>query len=174
MIQGGRKMMRSRSMNRVSIALALAAGLFVASPAKAQNWTLYKHWNFAKAEFIHDLPFAEKKIVLQVSQADPERWTLALNNASNLIDLLGQGKVRIVIVAYGPGLKMLFAKTPVAARIQSLDHDGVEFDACHQTMLGIKRKTGHLPALVPQAAVVPGGIARLMQLEENGFAYVKP
>jgi intracellular sulfur oxidation DsrE/DsrF family protein len=124
--------------------------------------------------FVHDLAFAQKKIVLQVSGANPAQWNLALNNASNLLQYWGQGKVRIVIVTYGPGLKMLFAKTPVSVRIQSLDAEGVEFDACHQTMLKFKRKTGHLPALVSQAAVVPAGVVRLMQLEEAGFDYVKP
>jgi intracellular sulfur oxidation DsrE/DsrF family protein len=166
--------MSATSWVRTVAALALAASLLASAPAKAENWNLYKHWNFSKIAFIHDLPFAQKKIVLQVSEADPARWNLALNNASNLLQYWGQGKVRIVIVTYGPGLKMLFAKTPVSIRIQSLDAEGVEFDACHQTMLKFKRKTGHLPALVPQAAVVPAGVVRLMQLEEAGFDYVKP
>lgn len=166
--------MRARAWTRLAAAAALAAGLGLAVPAQAEHWELQKNWNYDKVAFIHDLPFAQKEIVLQASQGDPERWTLALNNASNLLDYWGQGKVRIVVVAYGPGLKMLFADSPVAKRIQSLDAAGVEFDACHQTMLGIKRKTGKLPNLVPQAAVVPGGIVRLMQLQEKHFDYVKP
>jgi intracellular sulfur oxidation DsrE/DsrF family protein len=155
-------------------ALTVITGLLGAVPAKAEHWSLYKQWDFAKPAFVHDLPFAKHKVVLQVSQGDVARWNLALNNASNVLQIFGQGKVRVVIVAYGPGLKMLFAKTPVAARLQSLDAEGVEFDACHQTMLNIKRATGHLPKLVPQAAVVPGGVVRIMQLEEHGFDYLKP
>ena len=166
--------MRARASTRLAAAAALAAGLGLAAPAQAEHWELQKNWNYDKAAFIHDLPFAQKEIVLQVSQGDPERWGLTLNNASNLLDYWGQGKVRIVVVAYGPGLKMLLADSPVAQRIQSLDAAGVEFDACHQTMLGMKRKTGKLPSLVPQAAVVPGGIVRLMQLQEKHFDYVKP
>ncbi len=158
----------------LTAALALAASLLAALPARAADWALYKHWNFAKPAFIHSLPFAQKRIVLQVSKDSPALWNLALNNVGNLLDYWGQGKIRVVLVAYGPGLKMLFADTPVAARIQSLNVEGVEFDACHQTMLKFKRKSGHLPALVPQAAVVPAGIVRIMQLEEHGFDYVKP
>lgn len=166
--------MRARVWNRLAAAAALAGGLGLAAPALAQHWEMQNHWNYDKAEFLHDLPFAEKKIVLQVSGPDPAQWGLALNNASNLLSYWGQGKVRIVVVTYGPGLKMLFANSPVAKRLESLDAEGVEFDACHQTMLGIQHKTGKLPKLVPQAVVVPGGIVRLMQLQENHFDYVKP
>jgi intracellular sulfur oxidation DsrE/DsrF family protein len=163
-----------KNLRNVALALVLSTVPFAAMPAKAAHWSLYKQWNFAKPAFIHDLPFVEKKVVLQVSQNDAERWNLALNNASNLLEIFGQGKVRIVVVAYGPGLKMLLANTSVAARIQSLDAEDVEFDACYQTMLGIQRQTGHMPELVPQAVVVPGGVVRIMQLEENGFDYLKP
>jgi len=166
--------MSAKPWTRFAAAAALTTGLAVAAPAQAEHWELQKHWNYDKIAYIHDLPFAQKKIVLQVSQGDKARWDLALNNAANLLEYWGQSKVRVVLVAYGPGLAMLFANSPVAARIQSLDASGVEFDACHQTMLGIKRKTGKLPKLVPQAAVVPGGIIRLMQLQEDHFDYVKP
>lgn len=166
--------MRASPWTRRAAAAALAAGLALAAPAQAEHWELQKNWNYDKLAFIHDLPFAEKNVVLQVSQGDPARWELALNNASNLLEYWGQGKVRIVLVAYGPGLKMLLADSPVAKRIQGLDAEDVEFDACHQTMLGMQRKTGKLPVLVPQAAVVPGGLVRLMQLQEAHFDYVKP
>jgi intracellular sulfur oxidation DsrE/DsrF family protein len=163
-----------RAGSIAALAALAFATLFAAAAARAEHWRLHKNWNFAKPAFLHDQPFAKKKIVLQVSEDGAPRWNLALNNASNLLDYWGQGKVRIVVVAYGPGLKMLFANSPVAARLQSLDAEGVEFDACHETMLGLKRRTGHLPDLVPQAAVVPGGVVRIMQLEENGFDYIKP
>jgi uncharacterized protein len=167
--------MNSRArLTCTAAALAVAVVLGAAPPASAAQWDLYQHWDFAKAAFVHDLPSAEKKIVLQVDEDDAPRWKLALNNAGNLLHYWGPGKVRIVVVAYGPGLKMLVAKSPMAARIQGLDAQGVEFDACHQTMLGVQRRTGHLPDLVPQAAVVPSGVVRLMQLEESGFDYVRP
>lgn len=168
------EIMSMRIWVKACAALIFAASLFTVPPAKAENWTLYKHWNYAKVAFVHDLPFAEKKVVLQVSQGVPARWNLVLNNITNLLAYWGQGKIRIVVVAYGGGLKMLLAKSPLATRIQSLYAEGVEFDACHVTMMKFKRETGHLPELVPQASVVPGGVVRIMQLEEAGFDYVKP
>ena len=47
------------------------------------------------------------KVVFQVSDADPAKWNLALNNARNVQQDLGSDKVAIEIVAYGPGIGML-------------------------------------------------------------------
>lgn len=163
----------SRMVRLVVPALALLA-CAAYQPAQAENWSLYKHYNYDKPEFVHSLPFAKEHAVIQVSQADPKRWTLVLNNAANLLNYFGPDNVQIVIVAYGPGLKMLFKDSKVADRIQSLNAEGVEFDACHNTMLSFKKKLGHLPKLVDSAAVVPGGIVRIMQLEAHGFRYIKP
>ncbi|WP_439097810.1 DsrE family protein, partial [Acidithiobacillus thiooxidans] len=80
----------------------------------------------------------------------------------------------IVVVAFGPGLKMLVANSPVAKTIAAMNAEGVEFDACHNTMLAMAKKLGHLPKLVPSAVIVPAGIVRIMQLESHGFDYVKP
>ncbi|AEK57551.1 conserved hypothetical protein [Acidithiobacillus caldus SM-1] len=97
-----------------------------------------------------------------------------MNTTQNILNYFGQEKVQIVIVAFGPGLKFLLANSPVKQRIAALDAEGVEFDACHNTMLQFQKKLGHMPELVPSAVVVPAGIVRIMQLESHGFDYVKP
>ena len=51
-----------------------------------------------------DKPFAEQKVVLQISDADPTKQTLVLNVASNLVKAYGQDKVDVEIVAFGPVL----------------------------------------------------------------------
>ena len=157
-----------------SALLSLTLVLGCTGLAQAANPSMLKDFNFDKPAFIHDLPFAQYKVVMQVSQDDPALLNLALNNAQNLLDYFGQEKVRIVIVAYGPGLPMLLKNSTVAQRIASLDIEGVEFDACHTTMEGMAKKLGHMPQLVPQAVVVPAGVARIMQLEKAEFAYIKP
>jgi len=43
------------------------------------------------------------KVVFQVRDADPAKWSLALNNARNVQQNLGHDKVAIEIVAHGPG-----------------------------------------------------------------------
>ncbi|MGC9163084.1 MAG: DsrE family protein [Thiomonas sp.] len=155
-------------------ALALLLGLMGSGLAQAANPSMLQNFDFDKPTFIHDLPFAEHKVVLQVSDDNIQRWQLVLNNAQNLLDYFGQQKVRVVVVAYGPGLLMLLKNSPVAQRIAAEDAEGVEFDACHNTMEGMAKKLGHLPVLVPQAVIVPAGVVRIMQLEHAGFAYIKP
>ena len=156
--------------------LAFGLGLAVAGPASAADAPAQPvaKFDFDHPTFAHQLPFATRQVVIQVSENDPTYWNLVLNNAQNLLDFFGQENVRVVVVAFGPGLPMLLKNSPVAARIASQDGEGIEFDACHKTMEGMARKLGHLPVLVPQAVVVPAGLVRVMQLEKAGFAYVRP
>ena len=156
--------------------LALAFALLGAGLAQAQaaNPSMLNDFKFDAPTFIHKLPFAEAQVVMQVDGDNTATWNLALNNAQNLLNYFGQEKLRIVIVAFGPGLKMLLKDSVVAKRIASQNSEGVEFDACHNTMEAMAKKSGHLPVLVPDAVVVPAGVVRIMQLEKAGFAYIKP
>lgn len=154
---------------------AIAASVFAAAGlAHAANPSMLNDFKFNAPTFIHQKPFADEHLVIQVSEDDPKLWNLALNNAQNVLDYVGDDKAQVVIVTYGPGLKMLLKNSPVAQRIASEDAEGIEFDACHNTMKSMERKTGHMPALTPQAVVVPAGVVRIMQLEHAGFEYIKP
>lgn len=156
--------------------LALTFGLGALAQAQAAGTASPEapRFDFDHPTFVHDLPFAKHQIVLQVSVNEPTYWNLVLNNAQNLLDFFGQENVRIVVVAFGPGLPMLLKNSPVASRIESEDSEGVEFDACHNTMKAMARKIGHMPVVLPQAVVVPAGVVRIMQLEHAGFAYLRP
>jgi len=159
---------------RLFAALALPLLLLGAVPSWA-NVSMLKDFDYAKPTFIHDHPFAIAHVVLQVSQDNPARWNLTLNNAQNLLNYFGQEKVQIVVVAFGPGIKMYLPKNKaIAARIAAITAEGVEFDVCHNSMEEFKKKTGHLPPLDPSVVIVPAGIVRIMQLESHGFNYVKP
>ncbi|WP_101538927.1 DsrE family protein [Acidithiobacillus marinus] len=138
------------------------------------NVSMLHDFHFNHPTFIHNLPFAEHHVVIQISQDNPARWNLALNNAQNLLNYFGQEKVQVVVVAFGPGIKVYLPNSPVASRIAAINAEGVEFDVCHNSMEAFKKKTGHLPKLDPSVVIVPAGIVRIMQLEHAGFAYVKP
>ena len=138
------------------------------------NVSMLHDFHFDHPAFVHDHPFANRKLVVQISQDNPARWNLALNTSQNILNYFGQEKVQVVIVAFGPGLKFLLANSPMKQRIAALNAEGVEFDACHNTMLQFKKKLGHMPKMVPSAVIVPAGIVRIMQLESHGFDYVKP
>lgn len=156
-----------------SCTIALAASLAIMGSAQA-NPSMLKDFNFNHPIFQHPHPFATSHLVIQISSNNPALWSLALNNAANAMKLLGNDQTQIVVVAFGPGLHMLLADSPVAGRIAALDQSGVEFDACNNTLQAMGRALGHIPKLAPQAMIVPAGIVRIMQLESHGFNYIKP
>jgi uncharacterized protein len=119
------------------------------------------------------------KVAIHVDENDPQVMNMALNNASNLARYYeSQGDtVTIEMVTYGPGLNMLIAdKSPVAQRVSamSLELDNISFSACANTMAGMKKKFGHDVVLLSEANVVPSGVVRLIELQEDGFAYIRP
>lgn len=119
-------------------------------------------------------PFAEQKVVLQISDPNPFKQTLVLNVATNLIKHYGQDKVDIEIVAFGPGLRLLFKDNSNRGRIEGLSGSGVRFAACKNTIRGMGKKLGHPPELNPKATPVGAGVVRILELVDKGYKLVKP
>ncbi|MHB8346786.1 MAG: DsrE family protein [Acidiferrobacterales bacterium] len=117
---------------------------------------------------------AETKVVLQISDATPAKQTLLLNVANNLINAYGLDHVKIQVVAFGPGLKLLFAKNPNVVRIQSLSASGVRFDACENTLAAMTKQLGYRPKLDRYAHPVPAGIVQIVKLVHDGYTLVRP
>ena len=122
----------------------------------------------------YDETFADYKYVLHISDMDPSKQELILNNASNLLEAYPPGAVAVEIVAYGPGLRLMFAENVNAQRIDSLSQSGVKFSACGNTLKAMTKQLGYEPKLNPDAKVVPGGIVRIGELVKKGYIYVKP
>ena len=121
-----------------------------------------------------DKPFAEERIVLQISDNDPFKQTLVLNVASNLVKHYGQDKVDVEIVAFGPGLRLMFKDNVNSSRIEGLSASGVKFAACKNTLTGITKKLGYTPELHSSAVPVSAGVVRIIELENQGFKLIKP
>lgn len=119
-------------------------------------------------------PFAEKRIVLQISDPNPFKQTLVLNVANNLIKHYGQDQVDVEIVAFGPGLRLLFKENANVGRIDGLTNSGVQFSACQNTINGMARKLGHEPELNPVAQHVSAGVVRIIDLVSQGYQLIKP
>jgi intracellular sulfur oxidation DsrE/DsrF family protein len=121
------------------------------------------------------------RVVIQVDQNDPDIMNLALNNAKNVLELYRNKNedVSVEIVAYGPGLHMLRDDTsPVKDRIKQMSEasspSNIVFSACNNTKQGMEKREGHPITIIPQATIVPAGVVRIMELEEQGYSYVKP
>ena len=144
------------------VAIALLLSMTLAAPAPAAD---------AKPH----------RLLIQVNDNDPAVMNLALNNATNVIDYYRakNEQVDIDIVAYGPGLNMLRSDTsPVQERIKhfkDLAFPGkIQFSACNVTRQNMEKREGHEITPLPGVVVVPAGIVRVIELQEQGWAYVKP
>ena len=121
------------------------------------------------------------RIAIQVDQNDPQVMNLALNNATNVIEhyRARNEEVEVEIVTYGPGLHMLRADTsPVQDRLKRLKElappGKVQFSVCSTTKQGMEKAEGKAISILADATVIPSGVVRLMELQEQGWSYVRP
>ncbi len=118
------------------------------------------------------------KVAIHVDQNNPKVMNMALNNAKNVMAFYKAAgdTVQVEIVAYGPGLHMLRADTsPVAQRIAVMAmNPNMKFSACGNTHRKMSKKAGKSVTLLSEAKMVPSGVVRLIQLQEQGWAYVRP
>jgi intracellular sulfur oxidation DsrE/DsrF family protein len=122
-----------------------------------------------------DKPFAEAHIVLQLSDGDEAIQARVLNVASNLLKHYGgPDLVDLEIVAFGPGISLLFADNGQRERISSLATNGVRFVACMNTVETIERTSGKRPELNPLAIPVQAGVAHIVERSTQGFVVVRP
>lgn len=112
-----------------------------------------------------------KGVVIQVSEADPAKWEMALINAHNVRKAYGNKDVGVEIVAYGPGLKMLLSDSSVASGLQEAKQNGVKLLACGNTMTMTHTTRRELNRAVD---IVPAGIVEIMERQRDGYAYVRP
>jgi uncharacterized protein len=114
---------------------------------------------------------APARVVMQVSDADPVRWNLALNNVRNVRQSLGATGVEIELVAYGPGIGMLKTDSVVGDRIADALKDGVKVVACQATMSALRLTEGDM---LPRVGYVPSGAVELIRKQQQGYAYLRP
>jgi len=111
------------------------------------------------------------RVVFQVSDNDPAKWNLALNNARNVQADLGKANVEIEIVAYGPGLAMLKAESPVSARLAQALDSNIGLLACENTMQNTKVGKSDMYGGI---GYVQAGVTHIMRRQKEGWAYIRP
>jgi intracellular sulfur oxidation DsrE/DsrF family protein len=123
---------------------------------------------------LQDKPFAEHKIVLQLSDNDPKRQALVISVAYNLLKFYDPDKVAIEVVAFGPGIDLLRTDNGNRNRVESLIAQGVRFDVCLNTVDTVERDTGKRPEIILAATPVQVGVGQILLLTENGYTLVRP
>ena len=144
---------------RLLAALLLPLALLTASPALAED--------------------ATTRVAIHVDENDPSRMNMALNNAANIRRHYAEKgeEVAIRVVTYVPGLHMLRADTsPVQDRISAMMREipNLSFAACGNTHAAMSRKAGSDVVLIDEAEMVPSGAVELIELQKDGWAYLRP
>ena len=121
-----------------------------------------------------DKPFAEHRIVLQLSDGDPRKQSLVISVAYNLLKFYDPDKVAIVVVTFGPGIDLLRPDNTNRKLVESLVAQGVRFDVCLNTVDTIERDTGKRPDFIAAATPVQVGVGQILALTENGYTLVRP
>ena len=146
-------------MNPLKAALLVSAVVLAPLAAMAQGKTHY--------------------LAVHVDESDRQKLNMALNNVENVKSYYTEqgDEVIIEVVAYGPGLQMYIeGQSPVADRIKAmaLESDNITFAACGNTLKKMSANAGKDLVLLEEATVVTSGVVRLIELQEDGYAYVRP
>jgi uncharacterized protein len=148
-----------RAFGSAVIAASMAAAI---SPAGAEPAPL------------PDKPFAEHRIVLQLSDNDPSKQSLVISVAYNLLKFYDPDKVAIEVVTFGPGIDLLRPDNSNRKLVESLVAQGVRFDVCLNTVDTIERDSGKRPEFIAVATPVQVGVGQILSLTENGYTLVRP
>lgn len=162
--------------NAVRVVAGLVALLIVAPPSATALEKKPTAAQMLKRPAAHN---KLHRLILQVNTNDPAMMNLALNNATNVAQYykdLGE-KVTIEVVTFGPGLHMLRDDTsPVKARIKAIKEStpAISFKACGNTQENMHKVENKEIPIIPEATIVKSGVVRVMELQEQGWTYVKP
>ncbi len=152
-------MVRRLKLMTVAILAALAASV---SPAAGQ----------VADDGVH-------RLVLYITEPSMEKMNSVLDVAANVsrhYSEIGE-EVEIEVVAFNRGLQMVRADTsPVKKRLTNFMQSmiNVTFQACGNTLDTVTRNEGEAPPLIEGTGIVQTGVARLLELDEQGWTIVQP
>jgi len=117
------------------------------------------------------------KVVYHLTEAGADKAKFVLGNIQNHI--AGVGGVEHVealeLVVHGSALRTFVVATMDAGVKEALDRlqgQGVRFGACGNTMKAFNLTLGDLPrGAIP---LPQGGVVRVMELQEQGYTYIRP
>ena len=132
---------------------------------------------------------AKQKVVYHINYDDPKLEKAALRNIQNHINAVGAENLDLKVVLHGNGLALLLepdslerlpkfkhanSNEEMAATIDGLRLQGVQFQVCANTINGRNVNLEMDLYNVSEADIVPSGVAQLAILQGQGYAYIKP
>ncbi|MEZ5651395.1 MAG: DsrE family protein [Burkholderiaceae bacterium] len=131
----------------------------------------------------------KQKVVYHINGDNAKQQLGALRNIQNHINAIGKDQLDLKVVLHGNGLSLLLdpsavdevkgfsqgnANDTMAASIDALRNQGVQFQVCNNTVVGRKVDVDRHLYNVRKDDIVPSGVAQLAILQGQGYAYIKP
>jgi len=131
---------------------------------------------FAGAQASHTPDHPRKhRVFYHLNEGGVEKARAVLVNIENHVQVVGWKNIETLeLVVHGPALRTFLAKDidpEVRGKLETLLAGGLKVDACQITMA---RQKIDLKDLIEGVTAVPSGVVRVMELQEAGYAYVKP
>ncbi len=113
------------------------------------------------------------KAVFHIDLENDQLFTLGLGNITNTLAALEGIEKDLILLANGPGVAMLAGEKvlPYIAQIKELLHAGVHFQVCNNAL---KKFNVDPTELAEGVTIIPAGIIGLIDLQNDGYAYIKP
>ena len=134
-------------------------------------------WSAAPARAVDASYFGEQKVVYHNNGGVPDNTTYfkkMLLNIKNHVAAVGKDHLKLKVVDHGMGVdlfKVANTDADIAATIDALKADGVEFLICANT-LRERQIDWHTLYKVKEGDIVPSGAAELARLQAMGYAYI--
>jgi hypothetical protein len=117
------------------------------------------------------MPALAERIVLQVSDGNPQTWNQALNVVENLRDAYGPD-TQIEVVAFGQGINKLKFDAPVASRLLDTQaKQRAKIYACENSMGRNKLSRSDM---APDVIYVRAGVQHIITREREGWINIRP
>ena len=100
---------------------------------------------------------------------------MALLNARNLKAVIGKDNIDVELVVYGPGLSILKSDKLNSSRVKDLmDRYGLKVSICEGTLKSYAKRNGSEANIIDGVTRVSTGAIRILELQEQGYAYMRP
>ncbi len=118
---------------------------------------------------------ADRKMAIQINSSDPLTQKMALLNARNLKAVIGKDNIDVELVVYGPGLSLITTDKLNSSRVEDLiKRYGLKVSVCEGTLKRYAKVHGSEPDIIEGISRVSTGAIRLLELQEQGYSYIRP
>ncbi len=113
------------------------------------------------------------KAVFHMDMNDDSLMNLGLNNITNLLLAIPEHEHDLVMLCNGPAVALMDWDNAMEflERIKDLHSKGVRFQACDKALEKFEVSPDNL---IPECEIIPAGIVTLIDLQNDGFSYIKP